>query len=188
MMKYDFRNLPKIRFTDFDFRNIHHYVDKIKNYILELIRIERDPLKISLSIAIGIFVGLAIPMGVQTFFIIPFIILFRANFILAYMATYISNPITILPIYYSALRIGEFIIRDFLGIKIIINFNKVQQLLNYFTFDKLILLGKEFLITFTIGLIIQGIIVTILIFFVSYTIISFLIKNKILIQKTNEGK
>ena len=176
-MKKYFQNLPKIKLTDFKIKNIPLYLNKIKNYIFDLIKIENDPFKISLSIAIGIFVGLTIPMGFQTFFIIPFIILFRANFILAYAATYISNPITVLPIYYSALKIGEFIINKFFKMKVMIILNKVQQLINNFSFDNLFFYGKEFLITFTIGLIIRGIIVTILIFFICYVSILFLTKN-----------
>lgn len=182
-MKNYFQNLPEIKFTDFKIKNIPLYLNKIKNYIFNLIKIGNDPFKISLSIAIGIFVGLTIPLGFQTFFIIPFIILFRANFIIAYTATYISNPITVLPIYYSALKIGEFIIHNFFKMKVMINFSKVQQLINNFSFDNLFFYGKEFLITFIIGLFIQGIIITILIFFISYLLFLYIMKNIFLLKE-----
>ncbi|GAB6281267.1 MAG: hypothetical protein STSR0008_00060 [Ignavibacterium sp.] len=183
MMKKYFQNLPKIKLTDFKIKNIPLYLNKIKNYIFDLIKFENNPFNISLSIAIGIFVGLTIPMGFQTFFIIPLIILFRANFILAYSATYISNPITVLPIYYSALKIGEFIMQYFFSMKVIINFSKVQQMINNFSFDNLFFYGKEFLITFIIGLFIQGIIVTVLIFFISYILFLYIRKNMLLLKE-----
>ena len=82
--------------------------DKLKEYLHKLVNLKASPAKIAFSIALGIFIGLLIPMGLQTFFIIPLAMFTGSNLILAYAATLVSNPFTVIPIYYFSVQVGSY--------------------------------------------------------------------------------
>lgn len=79
-------------------------------YIAAASGIKQTPSKTALSLTIGWFVGLAVPMGFQTMCAVPLAAAFQCNVFLAYLATNITNPITAAPIYIFAFKIGAFII------------------------------------------------------------------------------
>lgn len=69
-----------------------------------------SPHAIALGVAIGIFVGLTPTVGVQTILILGLVFVTRRfmyfNATAAMASTYVSNPITMLPMYYGWYRIG----------------------------------------------------------------------------------
>ena len=64
-------------------------------------------LAIARGVSIGLFFGLTPTVGFQTLMVLPCCLLFRANFPLAFAATWISNPITMGPLYYAWNRVGH---------------------------------------------------------------------------------
>jgi hypothetical protein len=64
---------------------------------------------IALGFAIGIFIGLLIPLGQIPVSTVLAIVL-RANVLIAVVATFVTNPFTFAPIYYLAYRIGAALI------------------------------------------------------------------------------
>ena len=65
----------------------------------------------SVSRAIGIgFFCVFMPFPFQTLMVIILALLVRANIPIAYAVIWINNPLTVAPIYYGALKLGEFIL------------------------------------------------------------------------------
>jgi len=69
-------------------------------------------LAIARGISIGLFFGLTPTVGFQTLLVLPCCLLFRANFPLAFAATWVSNPLTMGPLYYSWNRIGNWLLAE----------------------------------------------------------------------------
>ena len=62
--------------------------------------------------AVGVFFGLTPTVGFQTPLVVSTCILLRANFPLAFAATWISNPVTMVPLYLILNVTGEALIGD----------------------------------------------------------------------------
>jgi len=72
-------------------------------------------LAIARGISIGIFFGLTPTVGFQTLLVLPCCLIFRANFPLAFAATWISNPFTMGPLYYGWNQIGQWLLGEQAG-------------------------------------------------------------------------
>lgn len=153
------------------FRNLFKK-DKLKEYLHKLINLQATPSKIAFSIALGVFIGLLIPMGLQTFFIIPLAMATGCNLIVAYAATLISNPVTIIPIYYLSVKIGIYFT------KINFTWNEFNTVINNPTYNNIIKLGGNGMIVFFTGAFLQAIIFSALFYFISLKTIVYLRKRK----------
>ena len=69
---------------------------------------------IALGTAIGVFLGLTPTVGLQMLTVMVLSVctrrLFRFNVMAALMAVYVSNPITIVPIYWALYKVGSFFV------------------------------------------------------------------------------
>lgn len=70
-----------------------------------------DEYTIARGIAVGLFIGLTPTVGIQTILMIGASLTFRANFIAAYIVSFISNPLTMAPLYYGFSQLGELLLR-----------------------------------------------------------------------------
>lgn len=59
------------------------------------------------GVAVGLFVGLTPTVGVQTVLMLAACLLLRANFPAAFLASWVSNPLTMAPLYLAYGLIGE---------------------------------------------------------------------------------
>lgn len=59
------------------------------------------------GIAVGLFIGLTPTVGIQISLMILSSWLFRANFLAAFMVSWVSNPLTMAPLYFAWHSIGE---------------------------------------------------------------------------------
>lgn len=76
----------------------------------KLISLNDSPHDIALGLALGIFIGFLPIMGIQMAVVLIFIIPFRkANRIAAVAGVWISNPLTVIPIYAFIYWIGTFL-------------------------------------------------------------------------------
>lgn len=94
------------------FKNIYHKLDrypKIKSQLRYLIHFPGGASELAWSSAVGAFIGVAVPEGLQTVTSIGAAYLFRMNFLVITFFTLITNPFTIVPLYYTSFRIGEWI-------------------------------------------------------------------------------
>ena len=136
-----------------------------RNYVIGLIKLNVSPSKIAFSIALGIFVGLAIPMGLQTLFIIPLVLLTNSNLFLSWAATFVTNPFTFIPIYIFSYQIGETILGN------PISSRHLEVLLNNPNWSNFWNLGSEGLAVFLTGLFVIGTIGAAISYLVSLRII-----------------
>lgn len=63
------------------------------------------------GVAVGIFVGLTPTVGVQTLLMLGGCLLVRGNFPAAFVASWVSNPVTIAPLYFAFRVLGETLFR-----------------------------------------------------------------------------
>ena len=153
----------------------------IKKYILLIIRSNDTPHRIALGIAIGLFCGVAIPLG-QMILAIALAFVFRANKVFAAAATFISNPYTSPIIYPVFCYIGAKIIGVNLTFAEIQKF--VHNMISSFSWSELFNMGSNLLICYLVGGILTGLILGIVGYFVTYRLA--VIHRKIKIQKKRQ--
>ncbi|MCF8242043.1 MAG: DUF2062 domain-containing protein [Melioribacteraceae bacterium] len=144
----------------------------IKKFLKKIVSLNAKPSHIAFSIALGIFIGMLIPIGLQTVIALPFALMLECNLFLTMGATLISNPVTVVPMYYSAIRIGEYLTSSE------ISWDKVNRIFEYPTFQNFADLGKEGLIIFFTGSFIQGIIAALIIYLITNQFVVYARKRK----------
>ncbi|MEZ6129298.1 MAG: DUF2062 domain-containing protein [Planctomycetaceae bacterium] len=79
-----------------------------------VLALDDAPHPIALGVAIGVFVGLTPTVGIQTVLILALVVLCRPFFYFngsaAMAATYVSNPFTMVPLYYFWYRLGSWFV------------------------------------------------------------------------------
>jgi len=146
--------------------------EKLKRFIKKILLINAEPWRIALSVAIGIFIGLFIPVGFQTIITIPLALFLQCNLFLATTATLISNPLTVVPLYYLNIKIGSF----FTSIQI--STDEFINLTSNFSFDSFQKLGADLLIVFFTGSFVEGLVAGILSYFIVLQSVKFYRKSK----------
>ncbi len=89
-----------------DFTVVVPMFERLRTWARDLAGIDDPPHKIALGMALGIFVGFLPIMGIQMAVVLPFALLFRGNKFAAMAGVWVSNPITVLPIYYMIYVVG----------------------------------------------------------------------------------
>lgn len=69
-----------------------------------------DEFALARGISLGLFVGLTPTVGIQTAMMIVGSLAFRANFPAAFVVSFISNPLTMAPIYFGFNRLGQLLL------------------------------------------------------------------------------
>ncbi len=139
---------------------------ELKSKFKEICELDESPHSIALGAAIGIFVGFQPCMGIQMTIAVPIAFFLRANKLLAAAGVWFTNPVTFIPIYYSAyvtgtwmypvppLTLGEF-----------------EVLMSNFTWQMLMQLGEKTIIPLVIGCLVLGLITA----FLTYLVVRFLV-------------
>ena len=136
----------------------------IKKYYYKLIRADGSPHAIALGVALGLFLGTAIPLG-QALLAVLFAIIFRANKIVAFTVTWVSNPYTTPFMYLGFCYLGSRILGNPLGIKQI-EF-MVKDIFTAFSFEKCWDIGLFIILSYMVGGAIIGGISAIVGYFIS---------------------
>lgn len=149
-----------------------------KFYFLKIKRLftsaNNTPESMAKGIALGIFVGLTPSVGFQMLPVFLLAILFSGNRILALIFTYVSNPVTVIPLYGLHYYLGSLLWPNLNSV----NFSRIKDVLVNFSFSKLTQLGFEsFVILWTGGFVI-AIPSSIISYFVFYRIILIFRKKK----------
>ena len=87
-------------------------IQRIRKFISWLWNQEGSPSQRALGLGIGIFSGCFPFFGLQTLMGVFLAKLFKGNTVLAAVGTWISNPLTYLPLYYFNYRVGSLIINN----------------------------------------------------------------------------
>ncbi len=136
----------------------------IKKYYYKMIRADGTPHAIALGFAIGMFLGTAIPLG-QAVLAILFAILLKANKIVAFAVTWVSNPYTTPFMYLGFCYVGSRVIGEPLSIHQIEVM--VKSIFTDFTLAKCWDAGFYIIISYIIGGTIIGGIASIISYFVT---------------------
>lgn len=67
------------------------------------------------GVAVGLFVGLTPTVGFQTLLMLGFCALLRGNFLAAFAVSWISNPLTLTPLYLGYYLLGKQVFEPLLG-------------------------------------------------------------------------
>jgi uncharacterized protein len=119
-----------------------------KKYYYKLIRADGSPHAIALGVAFGLFFGTAIPLG-QALLALFFAFVFRANKIVAFAVTWVSNPYTTPFMYIGFCYLGSRIIGDPLTIEQIKH--TIEEIFTSFSFEKCWDVGFYIIISYMVG-------------------------------------
>lgn len=96
-----------------------------KYYYLRLLRLRGTPHSLALGVAIGVFVGITPTIPLHTITVLALTIIARSSFLAGLIASLlVCNPLTYVPIYYLALKIGNLVTPFYL------NWERVQEVLS----------------------------------------------------------
>lgn len=76
---------------------------------LRIMHVDDSPERIARGLALGIFIGYLPVMGIQMFLAWAAAALFRANKVVAVLCVWISNPFTVVPVYYPCYLLGRWL-------------------------------------------------------------------------------
>ncbi len=138
---------------------------------LRLLRLRGKPRAIATGLAIGVFTGFFPFFGLQTFIGVVLAALFRSSKVAAAAATWISNPLTYVPIFIFNYKVGKLL----LGTKE----TRAIMPLDFNSLDSLRELGFSFGITLLTGCVVVGAIAATLTYFYSLAIIQGLRSRKL---------
>jgi uncharacterized protein len=87
-----------------------NYLSKFKTMLKKIAGLNEDTKKLSLSLSVGIAIGLSPFYGLHTLMSIAFGFLFKLNKVAVLASPWIVNPFTIVPIYGSGTAFGALIL------------------------------------------------------------------------------
>ena len=131
---------------------------------LRLIRLRGNPKAISIGLAMGVFAGFFPFLGLQTIVGVCLAAVFRGSKVAAAAATWISNPLTYVPIFLFNYKVGKLL----LGIEE----SRAIVPLDFTSLDAFRELGYSFGITLLTGCFVVGAIAASLTYFYSLNIIA----------------
>jgi len=92
-------------------RRIQRTKRQIRHFVFHsILHADDPPHRLALGIAIGTFVTFTPTVGLQMMIVVFLAWLFRANKVVGLPIVWISNPVTIMPIFYTCYRLGRAIL------------------------------------------------------------------------------
>ncbi|MEB3340196.1 DUF2062 domain-containing protein [Okeania sp.] len=127
------------------------------------IRMRETPEYIARGLAVGVFAGLFPIFGFQTIVGVALATLFRGHKVVAAVGTWVSNPLTYLPIYAINFQVGQWLLKS------------QEQFVpaSILSFSELIQYGTKFVTSLFLGCLVMGIISGIFSYFVGLKLIHF---------------
>ncbi len=80
-----------------------------KYFIRPLVSSRNPPWFDARAVAIGLFIGLGVPLGAQMIFLGLLRLVLRFNSLLAFTCTWINNPLSVIPLYYGYYCLGSWL-------------------------------------------------------------------------------
>lgn len=85
---------------------------RFKYFYYRFVRIDNSPERVAKGLAVGIFYGCTPFLGVHMLASFATAALIHGNKILAMIATWIMNPLTIVPLVYLDFRVGKYLLKS----------------------------------------------------------------------------
>jgi uncharacterized protein (DUF2062 family) len=153
-------------------KSFEKIINHIKNRLKEVFNSELTAKQIALNCTVGILIGLLIPMGLQTIAVIFVCGLFKLNIVIVVFATLITNPFTVVFIYYSAFKIGNVFVNS--GISWIY----ISEVLNNPKLDSILGLSFNSLKVIYMGLIIESLVFGTFTYIVMHQLANYILMKK----------
>lgn len=94
-------------------QKIRRYKGRIKRFVVHnMLHADDPPHRLALGFAIGMFITLTPTMGFQMALVVFFAWLLRANKVVGVPLVWITNPATMVPIYYPMYVVGRVILQE----------------------------------------------------------------------------
>ena len=130
----------------------------MRYWYVRLVRLRGTPPAIARGLACGVFAGCFPLFGLQTIIGIILAILFRGNKIAAAAGTWVSNPLTYVPIYAFNYQVGS----------LLINKNQISATeVDFQPWSELVALGSTIVGIVFVGCFVVGLIAAIITYFLS---------------------
>ena len=90
---------------------------KLKGFFRKLLQLDDTPERIARGVALGTLIGMTPTVGIQMTLAVIFAAISRANRLAAVALVWLSNPVTIVPIYWFDYWFGGLILKPFINIE-----------------------------------------------------------------------
>ena len=150
----------------------------VRYYYNKAVREKGTPEYIARGWAIGMFIGFAVPFGLQLLVSVPLSFLLKGSKLGATVGTLATNHFTIFIIYPFQCWLGSYLIGNPLSFSEISA--GLEEVIKYQDYETLFLLGKDLIVAFFIG--------GFLLAFVSTPICYFVVKNMVIQYRLNKEK
>ena len=128
----------------------------IRKFIRDITGLDDPPHKVALGLALGIFVGFIPIMGIQMAVVLPFAVLLRGNKTAAIGGVWVTNPVTVIPIYYLNYKVGMVLLNA-----PELSWARFQDLFTTMTLDKFLTLGSSLLAPLFAGGLVVAVVVSV---------------------------
>lgn len=146
------------------------WLQKYHRFIsLRIPHLRGEPITLSRGLAVGVFAGCFPFFGLQSFVGVLLATLFRGSKVAAVAGTWISNPLTYLPIYVFNYKVGKYL----LGVD-----SKSLSQLDFQSIAQFKELGSTVVSTFIFGCFVVGLIAGLIAYFSSLYLLKLRKKNK----------
>lgn len=158
-------------------------IKHLKKFVVHnILHIDDTPHRLALGVAIGIFVGWTPTIGLQSAITILLALMLKANKVVGLPLVWISNPFTLVPIYWPNYLIGNAVMTIFVGDRPRMTFKMFEQavmelLKNTFNIlsrdswaqlHQILIKFLDFTVDLWVGSALVGLILAIISYFVSY--------------------
>ncbi len=132
---------------------------QLRYLYIRFVRIQSSPEAIARGLAAGVFAGLFPLFGIQTLFGVAIAAAVRGNKLMAAAGTWVSNPLTYVPIYYFNFRVGIWLLERF-GLSAMVPepgaIGDVVSASGWAAFQEFMMLGAGFAATLFLGCVVVG--------------------------------
>ncbi|GEM_PF-3790809 len=137
---------------------------KIQEALNHIIHPDQSPRVSALSIAAGVFIGIFIPVGMQLMTVILISPLKKINVVLTTLATLLSNPFTVLPLYWLGITVGEWTLKR--------NFpwHTYDTFMEHPSFQQFLSFGEQGILILMTGLLVMAIPSALITYFISWRV------------------
>ncbi len=142
---------------------------KIRQWTVKFLAFRERPERISMAVAVGIFVAFAVPVGFQAVAALALAFILRVPKVIALVFTFPINPYNAPFLYPLIIYVGAKTVRSDLTLKAIES--RIQGLFSDFSLMEFLELGWDLLVPFLVGSFVMGIIFGIISYFASYGIL-----------------
>lgn len=137
-----------------------YFSAKLRQISMKIVRQGGTPEYIAGGVALGLFIGFLIPMGLQLIIVLPLAFLFRVSKVMAAAFTFVTNHLTIFIIYPVQCFVGSYLIFNPLSMRQI--HEQLREFISGGEASVLWEIGMELLLSFFAGGLLFGLIAAVI--------------------------